>query len=1431
MNQNKAVGSAWCAGCGLYWGIVVALLMVHVFMSAKPLAADGPIPVNFAATRTFDVGGSPQSVVEGDFNGDGIADLAVANEFSNDVSVLLGNGDGTFRAAVNYGVGLKAKAVALGDLNGDGTPDLVVANTGSNSVSILLGNGDGTFRSTVNYTVGTGPFSVVVGEFNGDQKLDLALSNNGDNSVSVLLGNGDGSFRGATSYAVGTSPSSVAAGDFNGDGRLDLVVANNGANSVSILLANGEGTFQPATTYVTGLQPTDAASGDFNGDGKLDLAVANGSGSTVSILMGKGDGTFQLMGSYSAGYLPFFVAVGDFNGDRKLDLAVPDQRHYQVTVLLGNGDGTFQSPVQYPVGFHPSSIVAGDFSSDGKLDLAVTNYGSDTVSILLGNGDGTFQVTPIYGVALDSPPPATGDFNGDGKLDLVVADNGNKNLYALVGNGDGTFHDGGGVTMWSMHASFLGVGDFDGDGKPDAAVLGDKIGLMRIFLGNGDGSFRVGANYPFTTQPATSLAVGDFNGDGKSDVAVTQLDSVLVYLGSGDGTLQPATSYGVGSRPVYVVIGDFNRDGVQDIVTANSYDGSVSILLGKGDGTFRSAVNYGAGNYPSTVAVGDFNDDGNPDLAVANQGSVDLAILMGNGDGTFRAPGYVKTPGTDFVAAGDFNGDGKLDLALTYFLGSSVPILLGRGDGTFQTPVNFGVGPTPLNVVVGDFNKDGRPDLAVPDLNGSLSILLNTSSGGGPISPVLSLSTQALSSTAVPGSTLSFGLTITNGGTTPANVVLQDALPAGSSFREVFSPLPWSCAIPLSREITTITCSNPAMPPGKTDTLTLTVNVNCGLTNGSLLSNTATINNATPPMSTATVAVLNPAAVVSPTHQVFGPAGGAGVVQVSSSSLCGWAAASNASFISINGPGTGSGNGKIGYIVAPNTTTTLREGTITISGATFTVTQTPTGETMVSALSGGGATSLTSGAGSSVQAGYATLTQWQLKTDREEATAGGLYSAAVFSLTQNGAVVSEVGVPASPPTTAARIFVDYRTDVQAKRERHTAGTFSVDTGLAVVNLGSTPASLLFTLRGPDGSVTTVGHGTLAAGAHWAQYLDQLKDMASDFVLPENFSTATQFGTLEIRSDLPVSILGLRLLVNQRGETLLTSTPIIDLAGSLSTNTLYFPQMADGGGYHTMVVLVNTTAVTEAGTLQLLDDNGGPLTVHQSNGATNSSFPYDIAPHGVYVFQTDGSPASVNAGSVRIVPNGINLTTPVGAGVFSFETSGGLMVTQSGVPSAAPTTHARIYVDLSGGHDTGLAVTNSGSQLLPLTLQAFQADGVTPVGTSSTITLPANGHISSFAGQLITGLPAGFSGVVDLSSSLPFAALTLRSLTNIRGDFLLTLFPIADYTQPAPAPIVFPQIAAGGGYQTQIIVLNTDPNTRNILVSYFDDKGNPLDVVK
>ena len=390
---------------------IPSVLALTVVILAGPVAhAQCDAADLFGPSQNFATGNSPLSVAIGDLDGDGVADLVITNGNSNTVSVLLGNGDGTFQPRQDFAVGNGPWSVAIGDLDGDGVPDLAVANTGSgsnpgNTVSVLLGNGDGTFQPSQNFLTESRPVSVAIADLNGDGLLDLAAANFDSATVSVLLGNGDGTYQPRQDFVTGSNPYSVAIGDLNGDSVPDLAVAS-GAG-VSVLLGNGDGSFQPHQNYFTGSSAESVAIGDLNGDGVPDLAVANHDSNTVSALLGNGDGSFQPRQDFTTKIQPRSVAIADLNGDGLPELAVTGGASTigaGVSVLLGDGDGTFQPRHDFPTGRTPRFVATADLNGDGMPDLAVVNRDSNTVTVLLN------QCVPVI--------PCTPDLDGNGLLNF-----------------------------------------------------------------------------------------------------------------------------------------------------------------------------------------------------------------------------------------------------------------------------------------------------------------------------------------------------------------------------------------------------------------------------------------------------------------------------------------------------------------------------------------------------------------------------------------------------------------------------------------------------------------------------------------------------------------------------------------------------------------------------------------------------------------------------------------------------------------------------------------------------------------------------------------------------------------------------------------------------------------------------------------------------
>ena len=343
-----------------------------------------------------------------------------------------------------------------------------------------------------------------------------------------------------------------------------------------------------------------------------------------------------------------------------------NQDGFQTASSLGAGTGASQT----------SSVVAADFNGDGIPDLAVTNFGSSpgTVGVLIANIGGGFAPAVTYQVGTGPKTIAVGDFNGDGKVDLVVANSSADTVSVLLGNGNGTFQ--------TQVPYSLGVSN------------------------NG----------------ATSIAVADFDGDGNADLAVTNSGTanITILFGTGTGTFGPADVISVTGTPISIVAADFDHDGFVDLAIANFAGSNITVLPGSAGGNFGAPVTYSLGSItgPRAIAVGDFNGDGVPDLVTGNSTSNNISVLLGTGTGAFGAAIVLSTVsgGTPyFVATGDFNGDGKLDIAAANEAGNSVAILLGDGGGGFAAvvPYSLGTAQGASWLAVADFNGDGVSDVAV----------------------------------------------------------------------------------------------------------------------------------------------------------------------------------------------------------------------------------------------------------------------------------------------------------------------------------------------------------------------------------------------------------------------------------------------------------------------------------------------------------------------------------------------------------------------------------------------------------------------------------------------------------------------------------------------------------------------------------------------
>lgn len=347
-------------------------------------------PDLFYLFATYTVGKNPTSVVTADFNQDGLTDLITTNISGNSLSLLFGNGDGTFKESSQIDISKDPRALTLGDFNKDGFLDLAVACSGSDQVAILFGMPKGQFRIGQRYAVHRTPVSIASGDVNGDTTADLAIALRND-KIAILLGDGDGTFREGTVYEYGDTPTSLAMHDLNGDGKRDLVVTNGGpmSSAVSIWLGKGDGTFLPPTDYRTGKRPLVAGFADFNNDRRTDLLVVNGEMDSFTIFLGNGDGTFQKGKDFGADSGPVYGLAGDFNGDSFADVAIANVQSNNVSILFGKGDGSFRfPPINYRTKTGPFAIATlhlrvGETEEPG---LVMVNNGAGSLSIFLHRG-------------------------------------------------------------------------------------------------------------------------------------------------------------------------------------------------------------------------------------------------------------------------------------------------------------------------------------------------------------------------------------------------------------------------------------------------------------------------------------------------------------------------------------------------------------------------------------------------------------------------------------------------------------------------------------------------------------------------------------------------------------------------------------------------------------------------------------------------------------------------------------------------------------------------------------------------------------------------------------------------------------------------------------------------------------------------------------
>ena len=714
----------------------------------------------FTSPSTYSVGSlsRPTGCTIADWNNDQRLDIIVNSCETNTILVFIGRGDGTFLRERPYFTGNDAcpYATAAGDFNNDGLLDIAVVDVSKERVGIFL---ESTYMNGVReatYTTGSSahPQAIGLGHFTDKIQLDIIVANNGLGNVGFLQGHPNAIFPSQETFSTGvlSFPTSIAIADFNRDSQLDIVVANSLAGNVGILYGYGKGNFSRQKIFPTGLgsPPQAVSTGDFNNDKKLDIAVAYAGRSGVSTMLRYSSTVLTKKADYFTGEssYPHAVAVGDFNKDGWSDFVTVNRGSGSISVFLGLGNATFSEPATYEVGKgSPSySLVVGHFNNDTHLDIVVSHFWTDAISILLGLGNGTFSNPKTYPTDAGCSPigVAKGDFDNDHHLDVAVACNfADSNIGVFLGRGDGTFsYMARYSTGTGAYSIYVAVADFNNDTHLDIVVTNFKSSNIQIFKGSAKGTFEKIRELDTGLQSSPRpVAVADLDNDGHMDIVVgnSGSDDVRVFFGAGDVSFPHQMTYPIesGSLSYGIVIHDFNNDGRLDIGVANYGKNSVTILLALVDRTFFNPVVFATGDnsQPSYLAVADFNNDSRPDIVTASSGIDGPSVFLGSiGEDFLIAPAYSigSKPQLLSIAVGDFDNDTRLDVVVADNATNNIIVVFGSGYGAFirHTAYSTGNNSGPCSVAVGDFNKDGRLDIVVANSgDGSIAIFLANGTG------------------------------------------------------------------------------------------------------------------------------------------------------------------------------------------------------------------------------------------------------------------------------------------------------------------------------------------------------------------------------------------------------------------------------------------------------------------------------------------------------------------------------------------------------------------------------------------------------------------------------------------------------------------------------------------------------------------------------
>jgi len=571
--------------------------------------------------------------------------------------------------------------VTTGDFNGDGIVDLAVTNSsaglnGSTQLQVFLGKGDGTYASPLSSIISYNPniaepLDIVRGDFNGDGIPDIALAFDFGGEITILLGNGDGTFSDGPSISVpGGFPvlNSIAVSDFNHDGIQDIGFVDFSDGAFGVALGNGDGSFQNVL-LTKSLAPNRVVAGDVNNDGKPDIVLVHPFSNSVGVALGNGDGTFQAEVSYpTTGQTPWGLSLGDLNHDGFLDFVTADQGDGTVAIALNNGDGTYGTAVTYTVGSFPQTITIGDMNHDGIPDVIAANNAGNSLTILNGNGDGTFKPGTTVKTGHGPQYPLVADVNNDGLSDLVVAENlgGNVGVFlngvTLTGSVSNIAVDGAVTEKQTVSATYSGDSNYATSPSPVLTLSASgattptslkwaptaSSGVYGTVIPGGVLNAQVTDNVPGTIAYSTQIA-----GVGVSSVtASTVLPAAGAYTLSATFVPTSAKDYANATAQTIFTVSQASVSQTLSASASQVAPGApltiTDVVISSTSGTPTGVVNFSSGS--SSIGAAALDATGHASLTISNlptgTASITASYLGDNNFTTNNASGPSITVGT-----------------------------------------------------------------------------------------------------------------------------------------------------------------------------------------------------------------------------------------------------------------------------------------------------------------------------------------------------------------------------------------------------------------------------------------------------------------------------------------------------------------------------------------------------------------------------------------------------------------------------------------------------------------------------------------------------------------------------------------------------------------------------------------------------------------